>query len=161
MIELRTWHKLKNCWILFPAQPDLNNFKLKCNIIKIKHIQGSFYIFQKFEYFSQGNPCHKFFCSTYHVLQLFWMTAPGWYVLSSCTHGHMAMGTHWLWWSCASPGGHWQPGTHILRPPPPQSSQLQLCRRSEHEAPHARPHSWYTWPPEHWTAGEKAEEERF
>lgn len=65
----------------------------------------------------------------------------------------MAAGTHWFCWSCSNPGGHWQPGTHILGPDPPSSSQLQPCWRSEQELPHTRPHSWYTWPPEHWTAG--------
>lgn len=100
---------------------------------------------------------HKFCQRAYQVLQLFWITVPGWYILSSFTHGHIEMGTHWLQWSCTSPGGHWQPGTHILRPIPPLSSQLQPCCRSEQEPPHARPHSWYTWPPEHWTAGEKGE----
>lgn len=100
--------------------------------------------------------------TTYQVLQLFWTTAPGEYVLSPCTQGHIAMGTHWPWSSCTSPDGHWQPGTHILKPvppPTPPSSQFQPWRRSEHAPLHAWPHSWYTWPPEHLTAGETQEGE--
>lgn len=99
------------------------------------------------------NPIHMLFRSTYQVLQLFCIIAPGRCVLSPCTQGHMVMGTHWPWWSCISPGGHWQPGTHILRLiSPPLASQLQL---SEQQPPQARPHSWYTCPPEHWTAGNR------
>lgn len=64
----------------------------------------------------------------------------------------MGMGTHWFWWSSTSPGGHLQPGTHVLRPESPSASSLQLWL-SEQELPQERPHSWYTWPPEHWTAG--------
>lgn len=71
----------------------------------------------------------------------------------------MVIGTHWPWWSCTSPCGHWQPGTHVLRPiPSPASSQFQP---SEQEPPQARPHSWYTWPPEHWTAGRKDRRQEF
>lgn len=96
--------------------------------------------------------------TTYQVLQLFFTTAPGLYILSPCTQGHMVSGTHWPWWSWTSPGEHWQPGTHVLEPdPPPASSQLQL---SEQELPQVRPHSWYNWPPEHWTAGRTGQEAR-
>lgn len=78
--------------------------------------------------------------TAYQVLQLLWITAPGWCTFPPCMQGHISMGTHWPRWSCISPDGHWQPGTQVLRPVPViASSQFNP---SEHESPQARPHSW-------------------
>lgn len=86
---------------------------------------------------------------TYQVLQLFWTTSPGWCMTSPSRQGHMLTGTHCPASSCASPRGHWHPGTQ----PGASRWQLRSSRRSAQEPPQGRPHSWCTCPPEHVAAG--------
>lgn len=89
-------------------------------------------------------------CFSYQLLQFFCRMLPAGWSWSPCVQGHMWTGTHWPWPSCASPSGHWHPGTQFT--PPSSPSQLQPRHRSAQDAPHGRPHSWYTCPPEHCTA---------